>query len=389
MLKVLAAVSVATAVWTGKKTHKKSLVPDSPDGWTGKAVVHIGPPKTGTTYLQETMCNMEELLKSKNIAIPTAEGVCDPGAFFDMGHELRSYGEVSGHPIEDLKTGLARTQKAKQGVFISTESLFMASLNQTMQFKSILAEYGYDDVTIVSFHRSDFDWFRSKFSQRTKHDVAAVDPLNDIMRYAGDHDYVSLVKPYMEAFGTDNVHIVSYDNVLAQGKDLSVVLYTTFLGLSEEDIQRHVPQVDVNVSPDVNDIALWAFVQNVMEIKEGTWPELPQYYLGHDGEDDPACLAEQAKMLKSKLGDAWKCASTAAVTAKLFHYTHEKLIESGVHMYHYADEKPLEISVDAEETPADEKESLCYVDRAELHKVDGYVGEVAQFVKATQTTCRL
>ena len=127
----------------GKTSHvrenAREFMPKSMEGndstsgdWQGKVFVHIGPPKTGTSYLQEVMCNLQDVLDSHGVALPIEnDDSCRHFSFFCLGIQLgseerkRQFKEctLTDH-IAEFQRALAEQEARKKDLFISSEGFF-------------------------------------------------------------------------------------------------------------------------------------------------------------------------------------------------------------------------------------------------------------------------
>eukprot|EP00928_Gymnodinium_smaydae_P094174 TRINITY_DN7870_c0_g1_i1.p1 TRINITY_DN7870_c0_g1~~TRINITY_DN7870_c0_g1_i1.p1 ORF type:complete len:359 (+),score=21.26 TRINITY_DN7870_c0_g1_i1:87-1163(+) len=152
----------------------KGLAGSAPDamGSRPKAIVHVGPHKTGSTSLQNTLFRHRRTLASDGFAVYPDSYSGGPKSRFPL--LLREVGYCTvfrpvlsalscDYALSHFRSFLEGAQRANRDVVLSSEYFGMSDLNV-----SVLADAlrGFD-TTIVVIHRPYFEWISSVHSQRT------------------------------------------------------------------------------------------------------------------------------------------------------------------------------------------------------------------------------
>lgn len=213
-------------------------------------VIHIGPHKTGSTYLQYTFGRNRDWLGGHGILYPNQ-------------WRLSERYPVHRRLVDDLEEGNATLEKNFSAlhaspspvVLISSEDLSELSVNHLRYLRDLLQ---LNPIRIVFYCRSWASLVYSSWKMLVNQgnpyilpDIVLdhlVDPVkSDVVNF----DIV--IGRYAEVFGKDNINIISYDFVGGSGLDLAGQFLTDVVGL------RQLPPVRlpaVNVSADHLDTEL-------------------------------------------------------------------------------------------------------------------------------------
>jgi hypothetical protein len=190
-------------------------------------VIHIGPHKTGSTSLQVTFQRMTKQLRARGVVYPSCW--TDPP---------RSWGHVQLIPrlmqasdsqltveFRELNASDARV------VLLSAEDLSILDQESVTRLRSLLDGSA---VSIVFYCRRWSELLPSAWQEVVKHGESLSFPrfvASNIANLFGslDLNYSARLDKYANTFGIENIHIVSYNNIVDNGGDLTVHFLKTFL----------------------------------------------------------------------------------------------------------------------------------------------------------------
>ena len=138
-----------------------------------RCILHIGPPKTGSTSLQHFLATNRETLAAHGIDYPAIGGGLHHGDLFRPLF-VASTGETKG----DLRTALPAFEQAIEAIvaaaggdvlILSAEGLMRLSERDRLHevFVSLFSRHGYS-LESVAFIRPQFSYFNSKYAQGAK-----------------------------------------------------------------------------------------------------------------------------------------------------------------------------------------------------------------------------
>ncbi len=186
-----------------------------------KLILHIGPHKTGTTYLQQFFVANARHFQSRGIRYFVPKG---QNAHFELSTELKN-SEGSLKQMPKWQAALKQIHKAKQQVhLLSSEGFDACNELQIARLSSWLSDF---DVRIVFFVRNQIDRIESSVcgtgklatlrkSKRVLLDEAIEHPAMNILK---------LYRRWSEGFGESNVRVAVYESQ----KDIA----SCFMNLSE------------------------------------------------------------------------------------------------------------------------------------------------------------
>src|ERR1700733_3237837 len=197
-------------------------------------LIHIGPHKTGTTYLQASFGKLRPFLSDAGIIYPEhwQEG---PGHFrlvqrlkaFDQGL-LSEFAELNRTPTKL--------------VLISAEDLSDLP-KESIEFLRKCID-GRETI-VVSYCRRWSELLASGWQEMVKHgeimtftDLVAGHVVN--IHASRVMNYDRILQPYADAFGKANLRLVSYSELMDRGKDLLTHFLATFLQISESPSHQMV-----------------------------------------------------------------------------------------------------------------------------------------------------
>jgi hypothetical protein len=208
-------------------------------------IIHVGPHKTGSTYLQEALAASRPLLAGHGIHYPTLWG--------DRAHH-GLYDALRIMPNPTLAAEFAGLRAGPHPtVLLSGEGLSAAPPSVYAHLRRLVGPAS--PVQIVYYIRSWAELLPSQWKQIVKGGGTPSWPEFLYRRLAnpGSHPAVNfaLKLRQLAAFGKDALRIVAYDQVKAAQQDLFSHFAATFLGLPGLPVPA-IPRA--NVSPGTADI---------------------------------------------------------------------------------------------------------------------------------------
>lgn len=211
-----------------------------------KVYVHIGPSKTGTTYIQDVFARLKDELPARGVCWPTDSS--KGGYFLYLARALDANDEklvsLFRNNIDDcIEKGLT--------VIISSEHFhFMKDLSTFYEFFK-----GYNTY-IIAFHREMISWAYSSYTQQNKFEVSPVPFGEHMLEVASTMIMTNSsssrpnVRKFEKMFGRKNMVFVDFDGAIAAGKDIAFVILCDILGIYCNDLPA-VPHSQSNVRPEM------------------------------------------------------------------------------------------------------------------------------------------
>jgi len=209
-------------------------------------VIHVGPHKTGSTYLQGAFALLRPQLAERGIHYPSVWGE-------EAHHEL--YDALRTDPNPTLEAQFADLRAAGHAtVLISGEGLSVAPPPAVAHLRRLIGPDA--PVRVVFYTRAWADLLPSQWKQAVKGGVTTTLPeflFRRLVNPASQH-YVNFgfkLRILAKVFGKDAIRIVAYDQVVAAKQDLFSHFAGAFLGLPDQPAPALPP---ANVSPSTADI---------------------------------------------------------------------------------------------------------------------------------------
>ena len=265
VLVTFAAIAVATCAATFKFAAGGSVRSYSANvslrkAFVPRAVVHIGPHKTGSSSIQEAMCRNEEFLRAHGWVLPICRhcGPCSAKVFVHIPSEIRpeSVSNSRRTPGCDLPcTRDAILAQQNASIFLSSEELDKLHVAGVQVLAGLLANFS---VTVVAFQRDKLATVASIYTEISK---GSLDP-NSFFDYIfrrgerqrGDGEKLDpglyldrVLATYSEVFGQENVVVVSYDGLRDKGIQPFQFIVREVLGIT--DVTEQQPSHNVNQGP--------------------------------------------------------------------------------------------------------------------------------------------
>ncbi|MBV0892855.1 hypothetical protein KTN05_13490 [Paracoccus sp. Z118] len=190
-------------------------------------ILHFGPHKTGTTYIQKTLLNnRSELMQA---------GVIYPDLFLeDPGHHAlpRALGQDTATAVRDLRKFMADLNGETRRVIFSSENLSLLSHAEMVSLRDALAP---QTILPIIYLRNRAQSIWSQYQEHVK--FGEVKSFSDYVSYllllqpdANAIDPLGLALRVGRVFGS--VDIVSYDGCVAEFRDLTDPILVAACGAS-------------------------------------------------------------------------------------------------------------------------------------------------------------
>jgi hypothetical protein len=228
-------------------------------------IVHVGPHKTGTSYLQEAFARLRPTLAERGVHYPAVWGRSAHHALLDL---------LRDGPSEPLQRQFAELRAAGHAtVLISVEGLTTLPPPAVAYFRTLI---GADTpVRIVFYARSWADRLPSHWKQATREGATQSLPeylYQRIAQPAGSRlvNFGTGLRAYADVFGPAALAVVSYDRVIAERRDLFAHFAASFLDWADPPALTLPP---VNVSPGAADIEVIRALHGIEQARRGEPPE--------------------------------------------------------------------------------------------------------------------
>jgi len=190
-------------------------------------LVHIGPHKTGTTYIQSRLDAARDRLRAVGVAYPATWRAGDA-----VPSHLRLFERIRHRQLSELQRELAELAVDTDGlVVLSSEDLQYLDADEVRILGDLL---GTANVTVVYYCRRWSELLPSCWQERIKH--GDDQPLPEFLLLLTSHahrsalaNYGIVLDRYLGVFGAANVRVVSYSNVIDSQVDLAEHFVATFL----------------------------------------------------------------------------------------------------------------------------------------------------------------
>jgi hypothetical protein len=229
-----------------------------------RAILHIGPHKVASTYIQTKLCEEKDLLESIGFTVPIAKSckVCSAKHFAGAAFELQKNMDrarlfsCSPSPVTDLKDSLGSYNGS---IILSSEVFDIVGDEGVAQLADILSDY---ETTVVILYRRKLEHIMSYYTQLNKHliprsfkeflwEISSINPSAGPDTSVGGFGglcYKRLIELYSRHFGKENLTIINYNGIQSAGADPWGVLVKEVIG--NKDYQPLEEDERKNVSPD-------------------------------------------------------------------------------------------------------------------------------------------
>lgn len=195
-------------------------------------IIHIGPPKAGSKYIQTSLASLGDTLKVSGILYPTALFSPEPQVWHSpLCAQLRA---GKSNRLESIFRELNSSDY--QYVIFSFEGFFGLTKEQLFYLKALLDG---SEVNIVYYTRRWSERIPSLWKQNVKEGFASTFPeyytsmLQALVR-APDLNPLLVWEKFSEVFGRESIRLVSFNNILEHHIDLALHFLQEFAGWSGE-----------------------------------------------------------------------------------------------------------------------------------------------------------
>ena len=237
-----------------------------------RAVVHIGPHKTGTTHFQEMLCKNSELLRMKGWRVPTCDRCksCFAKQFAAVAFEFQERFDFAkpykcGVRPSLCLAGVLQQLQNNESIIISSEEFSRLTPRQIVKFLRLL--HGFD-VEIVFLLRNKNSMITSLYSEENRrHSRFSLSEW--LFRYSGSGDQVpgplspvEVLLSYGSVVGFSSLWVLSYDGIKEQGLSPYTAIVQTVLNLESHGFSAVDRQ---NEGEDTLVVTTSSFIRDVSE----------------------------------------------------------------------------------------------------------------------------
>jgi hypothetical protein len=242
-----------------------------------KVVIHIGPPKTGSSSIQDFFCKRTDALLNQRVLYPKSGRLLEGEtklvnyplapqqqlsvSGIALNHRLLAWsirGSVVGVPKDYFWQQLHDEINAHSPdiVFISAEQFGNLHRHEISILKELTMRLDIDP-TILYFSRCPIRHLYSSYCERMKMGISS-QSLSSFLKNDGDsflHEQNQIPKNWGSFFGVDNITSIDFDRAIKEGGLECTVLQV--LGLKAEGFDALKPQ---NSSPSPNVLEILRFL---------------------------------------------------------------------------------------------------------------------------------
>jgi hypothetical protein len=216
-------------------------------------IIHIGPHKTGTTYLQKTFFDNKEKLLENGILYP-AEGLQVHWGQHMIAEHLR----IKNYSI--VEDYISKIKNSDEDILISSENFDRLKIDDIFFLKSLLDEY---NVKIIFVKRSlgallVSNWQESiKYGEQHSWKSYCLEHITKAFA-SGVINTNKILDNYSEIFGFDCISIINYDTLINEKIDICDAFFDLLnkpmlqgIG-SKEYINKSISAIDIEILRSLN-----------------------------------------------------------------------------------------------------------------------------------------
>ncbi len=234
-----------------------------------KTIIHIGPHKTGSSYLQACFRQYRDALRARGIVVPTEWESPGNAAQTVLVAALRDGGNYEA-AVETMASINAEGGKT---LLISAEDLCTLGVVQVQRLRDLLGD---TEISIVYYVRRTSDLLFSSWQEDVKHTTSMTFPeyvLNHV-RNPEASLFFNLdvrLRSFKEVFGKDAIRIVGYSAL----RDNTIDLFKHFAQrfLDWQNIEPEPQSREINTAATPREIELLRSLNQIERLKN---PELPR-----------------------------------------------------------------------------------------------------------------
>lgn len=254
-----------------------------------RAVVHVGPHKTATLFIQTSVCRHAAHLQQHGWVLPLCaqcgQQQCSPKVFAHLAWQFHNDTLRWSCPVDAIscfREGLRGAREAGRHVLLTAEDLSTLAGERMQLFAQSLQGF---NVSIVIYVRRALPMLLSRYYQ-LQEGFSKFQPeslgryfLRTAVQQGGngkdffDGGFKGLITRWANAFGESALHLVSYEGVAAAGLDPFLVMLERVLRLPP------VPNdgTRLNVRPPGRVVAATTFLIHYVHLRsdEPTWLAFP------------------------------------------------------------------------------------------------------------------
>ena len=226
---------------------------------TARAVLHVGLPKTGTSFVQGTMRANAELLATRDVHLPTADGERLFAAVLHLTDRSQTWGRSSERGRKHWSSVTTETRGRRGTTVISSETLCLATQEQIAR---ILGDLPGVDVDVVVTVRDPARQVPAEWQEGVKHgrrmgydeflDTVLAEPAPEEParrrtrdRFWRAQDPTQVLDRWAGQVGAEHVHVVTCPAPGA-ARGLLWQRFAAVLGVTDLPVQ--VPDAEANTS---------------------------------------------------------------------------------------------------------------------------------------------
>lgn len=228
---------------------------------TQSVILHVGPHKTGSTYLQYRLTRARPELAEYGIAYPDVGfAVFGHHGLVDHLRSERGFGAEAVTP-----KAIVAAAEAQTTTVLSSENFVFLRLEHLRKLKELLPHHRFE---VVFFIRRMSDIWPSHWQEVIKHgsDLTFLEYLGVIAGWQRGFDRLQVdaafqLGKFAEVFGRESLRIICYDNVLAERGDIFVFFWQQVLGLDaprtdtdQERMNLSLPPWNIDVLRNLNEL---------------------------------------------------------------------------------------------------------------------------------------
>lgn len=208
-----------------------------------KLIVHVGPPKTGSSALQAYFAANQSAFLKNNIGYHHFPKFTRPD-LITSGNGLKLHQALNGNcSREELQSTIRSYCQNHTLSICSSEYLAAVKVEQWELFRKACESMSIEPIVVV-FVRDVEPFFRSIYNQSVKRHGRYQDYFDFAMKSPRAYHHVRRLRTILEAFEVNAVRVIYYD----QERDPLDLAFWKSLGLPHEQFDRAVIQRTVNRS---------------------------------------------------------------------------------------------------------------------------------------------
>ncbi|MYZ48938.1 hypothetical protein [Propylenella binzhouense] len=214
-----------------------------------RLILHVGPHKTGSTYLQKRLFDARPQLREHGLVYP--EFGMSIFGHHDIVEFLRRTENPAAHPkAEEMRAALAEHEQ----LIVSTENFVFLDVARLTAFRTIFHDY---DIIPVFFARSMAEIWPSHWQELIKHgsDETFLEYLATVNGWLNCFDLSQIrrgrqIEKLAQVFGFENLVVISYDNITRTGGDVFDFFWRHVLDLPQHSLPKENAAINASLPPE-------------------------------------------------------------------------------------------------------------------------------------------